>query len=132
MKFSTKTTYGLRAMIMLGKNWPKNISLSKIAKEEKISLKYLERLFSKLKKAKLISAEIGAGGGYVLTNNPQNISIYKIIEALEGKMSLFYCLDKRGKTQCNQRCTCNVTKVLSKVQIAISKSLKSMTLADLI
>ena len=77
MKFSTKTTYGLRAMIMLGRYWGDGkISLATIAKHEGISVKYLEQIFSRLKKEKLVLSEKGANGGYSLTRKPSDISIF--------------------------------------------------------
>jgi Rrf2 family protein len=80
MKFSTKTTYGLRALIALANNWPnKSLSLNQIAKNENISLKYLEKIFATLKQAKLIKAEKGVAGGYKLAKAPSAISTYEII-----------------------------------------------------
>jgi len=45
MIFSTRSSYGLRAMINLAKRQGRErVALAAIAKAEKISLKYLERL----------------------------------------------------------------------------------------
>jgi len=133
MKFSTRTTYGLRAMIILAKNYDKNnISLSKIAKEENISLGYLERLFARIKKAGLVKAEKGSSGGYVLAKDSKEITIFEIIKALEGKMSPFHCLSEDGKIYCSTNCKCGATKVLVKVQNAVNNTLKSINLKELI
>lgn len=132
MKFSTRTTYGLRAIIRLAENWGKgSLALSVIAKDEKISQKYLDRLFAKLKKAKLIKAVKGAGGGYELAVDPGEIEIYEIIKALEGKMSPFHCLTEDGKIYCGNKCNCGATSVLLKVQQAINTTLKNIKLNDL-
>ncbi len=133
MKFSTRTTYGLRAMIHLARNWDRgSISLSKIANIENISQKYLERLFAKLKKAGLVKATKGAGGGYKLTKKPSQINIYDIVKTLEGKMSPFYCLTEDGKIYCSSKEKCGATHVLIKVQQAVNLTLKSIKLKDLI
>lgn len=133
MKFSTRTTYGLRAMIRLAENWGKgSLALSVIAKDEKISQKYLDRLFAELKKAKLVKAIKGAGGGYELAMNPSEIEIYEIIKSLEGKMSPFHCLTEDGKIYCGNECSCGATLVLVKVQQAINATLKNIKLKDLI
>lgn len=132
MKFSTRTTYGLRAMIRLAENRGKgSLALSIIAKDEKISQKYLERLFVELKKAKLVKAVIGAGGGYELTRDPSKIEIYEIVKSLEGKMSPFHCLTEDGKIYCGNECNCGATSVLIKVQQAINNTLKNIKLKDL-
>lgn len=133
MKFSTRTTYGLRAMIYLAKNWGKEkISLASIAKEESISPKYLERLFAQLKKANLILAEKGVNGGYSLSENPEKITIFDIVKSLEGKMSPFHCVDENGKVYCGKNCKCGATLVLIRVQKAINETLKGIKLKDLI
>lgn len=133
MRFSTRTTYGLRAMIYLAKNWDKgSVSLSSIAKIENISQKYLERLFAKLKKAGLVKATKGVGGGYRLAKKPSQVNVYDIIKTLEGRMSPFYCLDETGKIYCSSKCRCGATQVLIKVQQAVNSTLKSIKLNNLI
>lgn len=133
MKFSTKTTYGLRAMIKLAKNRSEDsVSLTTIAKDEKISAKYLERLFSKLKKDGLVSAEKGAAGGYRLSREASQITVFDIIKSLEGKMTPFHCLDEDGKIYCAVKCDCGVVAVLGKVQTAVNETLKNIKLSDLI
>jgi len=133
MRFSTRTTYGLRAMIKLAKNWPEEaVSLSTIAREEKISLKYLERIFTRLRQAGLVRAEKGSNGGYRLSRDPAQIKIYDIVTASEGRLALFYCLDEKGKVRCGPAKPCGASLVLSKVQAAITKTLKGIVLEDLI
>jgi Rrf2 family protein len=133
MIFSTKSTYGLRAMINLAKHQNQgSVSLATVAKDENISLKYLERLFVGLKKAGLVKAEIGAGGGYALARSAKQINIYDIIKALEGEFNPFHCTGKKEKIYCNSRCKCEVTYVLSRVQEAIDSTLKDIKLSQLL
>lgn len=120
-------------MIRLAKSQcEKSTSLSSIAKKENISQGYLERLFVRLKKAELVKSVKGAGGGYKLTRNPNQINVYDIVKALEGKMSPFYCLSEDGKVYCSSKCKCGATLVLIKVQQAVNSTLKSIKLKDLI
>lgn len=133
MKFSTRTTYGLRAMIKLAESYQQDsVSIASIAKEENISQKYLERLFATLKKAGLVSAEKGAAGGYKLAHNPKNIKIYDIVKVLEGEINPFHCVNDKGEIICSQKCHCGATSILIKVQGAINSTLQSMKLSDLL
>jgi len=132
MKFSTRSSYGLRAIKHLVKSYGKKpYSLAKIAKAEKISQAYLERLFSRLKKAGLVISSKGVSGGYQLAKNPAKIAIFDVIEALEGSISVFRCLDNKGKIFCGMK-ACPSAKVYQKVQKSITDCLKSMTLKDLV
>lgn len=133
MIFSTRSTYGLRVMISLAKQEKLgSISLAVIAKEEKISLKYLERLLPGLKQAGLVKAVKGAAGGYTLARPAKQINLYDIIKALEGELNPFHCTDKKEKIYCNSSCRCEVTYVLAKVEQAINLSLKKIKLSRLV
>ena len=133
MKFSTRTTYGLRAIIKLAKNYKKGyLSLKNISKEENISLGYLERLFSRLKKYNLIISEIGIKGGYSLARPPKKINILEIVEALEGEIIPFKCLVKTKKIKCREKKNCKASMVLSKVQNSIKNTLKNIKLNELL
>jgi Rrf2 family cysteine metabolism transcriptional repressor len=133
MKFSTRTTYGIRAMIRLARRWGQGATpLSYISESEKISLGYLERLFSKLMEVKLVISEKGASGGYKLSKSPDRINMYDIVSALEGKMSLFHCISKEKEKSCRRECECGASAVLVKVQKAIRDTLRKIRLSELL
>ena len=127
MKFSTKAEYGLRAIVRLDKTGKNPVSLSLIAKEEKISLSYLESLFAKLKKAGLVKADKGVKGGYYLTKPASQISALQVIEALEGSVAPYECAT--GKICCD--CACRVLPVWTKLYKQITKTLHSIKLNQL-
>lgn len=110
----------------------KSVSLPSIAKDEKISLGYLERLFSSLKKAELIKSEKGVAGGYRLSKPADKITIYNIVKALEGSMVPFYCVTERGRVKRGINHTCGASTVLAEVQKSVNKTLKDMKLKDLL
>lgn len=134
MKFSTRTTYGLRAMIYLARKHKsgESISLAQIAKDENLSLAYLERLFALLKKAKIVDAEKGKSGGYLLCKNPKDIDVFSIVKALEGNIVPFHCIDNEGNVKCAAKSKCGASSVLAGVYAAISKTLMDMKLGDLV
>lgn len=120
-------------MIALAKNYGQgSLSLQNIARQEKISRGYLERLFARLKKDGLVKSEKGKDGGYQLSKDPKVINMFEIIKSLEGKMSPFHCLDEKGKIYCSEKCQCGATKMLVDVQKAINSTLKGIKLKDLV
>lgn len=108
------------------------LSLPVIAKEEKISAGYLEKIFSKLKKAKLIKARLGVSGGYILAQAPRDITVLAIITALEDNFSPFHCSSKSGKIYCKSNCRCDASGGFLMVEEAIRKTLKNIKLSDLL
>lgn len=132
MKFSTRTTYGLRAIIKVAKaREEESISLSQISKQENISLRYLEQIFSLLKKSKIVTSQKGVSGGYQLSRSPGKIKIIEIVKTLEGDFMLFHCLNQKGKIMCGSKCDCGALTVLTKVQNAIYDTLDKLTLKDI-
>lgn len=82
---SAKGKYALRVMVDIASLYDKNevISLNNIANREKMPIKYLEQVISILVKANLLQSIRGNNGGYKLTKNPRQYSIYEILNATE-------------------------------------------------
>lgn len=59
------------------------VSLSEISKRQDISLPYLEQLFVKLRRAGLVEAVRGPGGGYRLARSPAAIRVSEVLQAVE-------------------------------------------------
>jgi len=137
MKFSRSTTYGLRALGNLLSSRADRVgrvkSLKIIAEEENISLKFLEKLFSQLKRAGIVESLRGANGGYYLKKKASQVDLLQVLEALGENIAVFSCVvGLNGKIKCLHGKNCGAVPVLKKVQGAINKSLEKMTLEDLI
>lgn len=132
MKISKKAEYGLMAMIFLAKNpVHKNggaiFSLREISAETKTSFVFLEKIFSKLEKAGLVKGVKGVRGGYVLAKSPKKINANDIVSVLDGSPEeIVNCY------QCTNKGNCTAKMVWAKVEAALRKTLKSITLADLV
>lgn len=89
MKISTKGRYGIRALIDLVINSEcGSVTLKAISERQEISERYLEQIFSLLRKSGLIIGRKGAQGGYTLSKSPNEITIGEILRALEGESLL--------------------------------------------
>ncbi|MBC5649524.1 RrF2 family transcriptional regulator [Christensenella tenuis] len=89
MKISTRGRYGLRAMIdLITHAEGEYISLRSIAERQGISSGYLEGIFAALKKAGLVLGSAGSQGGYLPALPADEITIYRILDALESSLSL--------------------------------------------
>jgi len=131
MKFSTKTRYGVRAMIELALNFNGTpISLKDIAEKQDISEKYLEQIMLILKKAGFVESIQGTNGGFILINKPSEIKLSEIVEVLEGGFSPVACVDK--EILCKKSKVCSARNVWIKVKNAIKDILDSITLEQLV
>jgi Rrf2 family iron-sulfur cluster assembly transcriptional regulator len=84
MKLSTKGRYAMVALadIALQPNG-KLVTLSDIAQRQKISLPYLEQLFVKLRRGKLVQSVRGPGGGYRLARPASEIRVVDVLAAVD-------------------------------------------------
>ncbi|WP_257346233.1 cysteine metabolism transcriptional regulator CymR [Pseudalkalibacillus decolorationis] len=88
MKISTKGRYGLTIMMALAKRHGEGpTSLKTIAQDHELSEHYLEQLVGPLRNAGLVKSIRGAYGGYILAQEPENITAGDIIRVLEGPIS---------------------------------------------
>ncbi len=89
MKITTKTRYGMRAMIELAFNRKSKGLLQKdISEKQNISYKYLDHIISALKAHGLIVNVEGKKSGYKLSRSPEKISIYDIYKAFEPELNV--------------------------------------------
>jgi len=128
MRFSTKSEYGLRALAHLDLAGEKPVSLAFIAKKENLSLAYLERLFSLLKKDNIVKADIGVKGGYYLARDANEINLLEVIESLEGSIAPFSCASDGGHTGCS----CTIQPVWVALYAQMRKTLKNLKLSEII
>ena len=96
MRINTKIRYGLRTMIEIAASTDANGMLQKdIAKNQNISLKYLDPIISSLKLKGLIVNSKGRGSGYRLTREPKDITMLDIYTAFE-QIIVIECINNMG------------------------------------
>lgn len=84
MKLTTQSQRAIMAMMGLALHTGRKVlRLSTLAKEQGISLSYMEQLFYHLRHAGLVEGLRGPGGGYRLGRPARNISVTDIIAAIE-------------------------------------------------
>lgn len=131
MKLSTKTRYGLRAMIEIGQNFTETGVLQKdISENQEISNKYLDHIIKGLKVAGLITKAKGRKSGYILARKAKEITLYDIHRAFEPELCLIDCLSK--VTPCNRKKHCLARKYWSELNSIIIEYFKSVSLDKMI
>ena len=131
MKLSTRTRYGIRAVLELAENHDKRpIQLKIIARHQGISVKYLEQLMAILKSSGIVGSVRGSKGGYVLAKPPDQIKLSDCFNCLEGPVITVECVDNND--YCPRACDCVARSVWAEVQKAVFAVLESMTLQSLL
>ena len=113
MKLTTKGRYAVTAMLDIAYyDKGKPISLAEISSRQNISLSYLEQLFSRLKKKRLVESIKGPGGGYKLSKDASDLwksyydsysEIFNISMGTTWGTDIFLGLKKSGKPIANSK-----------------------------
>jgi Rrf2 family protein len=139
MMFSTRSEYGVRVMIQLGRRHGSGpVPLAEIAEAEKLPLAYLEQLVARLRKAELVTSTRGAHGGYELARPPEGITMAEVVYALEGTLVPMQCFSEPGtsKVLCNHQIdgydNCATKLLWTRVQGGVARALEQTALAELV
>jgi Rrf2 family iron-sulfur cluster assembly transcriptional regulator len=130
MRLTTKGRYAVTAMLDLALNKDKGpVSLADISERQGISLSYLEQLFAKLRKCALVTSVRGPGGGYLLKQECERITVASIIDAVNESIDATGC-NNQGNCQAGE--TCLTHHLWSDLSDQIHSFLSDISLADLL
>lgn len=133
LKISTKGRYGLRALIDLAQySEIEPVSINSIAMRQGISERYLEQLMTLMKKAGLIKSIRGAGGGYVLAKEIEEISVGDVLRALEGNLQPVECAAFSQEESCEASGGCVTKYVWQRINESINKTVDEISLKQLV
>lgn len=130
MRISTKTAYGLRALLELALHQREGpIALKDIARRQELPLAYLERLIAPLVSAGIVRTKRGIRGGIYLVKEPGELKLSEVIRILEGSTAPLECVD--DPNACSRADFCAARDLWREVKRAVDRVLTATTLQDL-
>ena len=130
MRLTTKGRFAVTAMMDLAMRHTHGpVTLAAISERQLISLSYLEQLFGRLRRAKLVSSVRGPGGGYNLARPAPNVTVADIIVAVDEPLDATQC---GGKENCHDDRRCMTHDLWARLNERMYDYLSSVTLADLV
>lgn len=132
MNVSTKSEYGLRALIYLASNSHRDaVPAREIAETWNVPIKYLEQILKSLKEAGLVASQVGLGGGYRLTRAATLITAGEVIRSLDGRISPMGCVSSYDYEPCEFEQACGLKTLWARARAALIGVLDQTTIADL-
>lgn len=129
MRLTTKGRYAVTAMLDLAIHADREpVTLSDISVRQDISLSYLEQLFARLRRSKLVQSVRGPGGGYRLGKATSQIAIVDIIDAVDESVDATRC---HGRGNCQHGETCLTHYLWEELSQQIHDFLRGISLEDL-
>ena len=130
MRLTTKGRFAVTAMVDLAMRQTRGpVTLAAISERQHISLSYLEQLFGKLRRAKLVSSVRGPGGGYNLAQPTPQITVADIVTAVDETLDATQC---GGRENCHEETRCMTHDLWATLNEKMYDYLSSVTLADLV
>ena len=129
MRLSTKSRYAVTSLLDLVMHSDQGpVSLADISVRQGISLSYLEQLFAKMRRNKLVVSTRGPGGGYSLGATPDRVCIADVINAVDEEMQV---ADKDVVNGSADYEPCLTEQLWEELSAEIENYLTTISLADM-
>ena len=130
MKISTRSRYGIRALVTIALCSGKGpVALKTIAAMDCIPFMYLQKLASPLVSGGILNATRGMNGGVWLARPAESIKLSEVVRLLEGPVTPVDCLEEHSG--CVRVQYCATREVWLQLKKAIDDVLESTTIGDL-
>lgn len=130
LKLTKKADYGLMAMRHLAEHADGGACSAKdVADAYGIPQEALAKILQRLAKAGLLHSQHGINGGYTLARDPDTISAFEVIRAIDGPLFITSCVTVRG--ECDQSDRCNIREPLRKVNSSIEEVLRRIKISEM-
>jgi len=94
LRVTTRARYAIRALYDLAFHRPGQAAQAKeIAAREQIPVRFLTQILQDLRKAGLVEARRGPGGGYALARPPEQITLADVLRAVRGTLPEMFGFD---------------------------------------
>ena len=136
MKLSSKGIYALRVLPHLARAYGQGpLSAARLAELEQLPVKYLEQILGTLRNNGLLVSERGKQGGYSLRIPPEEITLGRIIRAVDGPLAPIPCASRTAPHD-DPDCpyefeTCWLRHLMLRVRDNISAVLDQENLAEM-
>ena len=128
MIISSKGKYGLVALMDICLySGSEAVTLKSVSKRQNISERYLEQIFSILRKGGIITSKKGAQGGYFLARTAKDKTVREILKILEGDLKIVSPSEEKNDIECFMQ-----KKIWNNINRQIETYFNSITLEELV
>lgn len=131
MHFSVGCEYAVHGLLFLAMRHENEVILvSDIARAQNLSESYLAKVFQNLAKAGLLRSFRGARGGYTLALPPEEITLRRIAQSVEGSTPLFNPLS--NIRDCHFATDCLIREAFNRAEKSLYRELEKVTLKEMV
>ncbi len=124
-----ETDYAIRCVYFLSRKPDEVIMVDEIAREMCIPKSFLAKILQRLAKSKIVSSYVGVKGGFFLARKPRDITLFDVIEAIEGSVAVNRCTE--NKKECALISKCKVHPIWVSVRHDLERMLQQKNFGNI-
>jgi len=129
MILTRSADYALRALLHLARCTPgKAERLDAIVESQKVPSALLSKILQSLVRGGVVRSQKGYGGGYLIAVDPAELTLRRVVELVDGPITLFECLE--DQSFCNFCANCKIRTKLGEIEHTLLQMLESTTISD--
>ena len=131
--------YALHSLLILATS-AAPVSVMDLSRFQKIPQRFLAKVFTRMKDAKLVVGTEGIGGGFALSRAAEDIRVLDVLDAVDPGRELFSCAEIRRNCALFAEAppewatagSCRIDLFMTEAERTLREFLASKTLADLV
>lgn len=132
MRITLESDYALRIISALARH-SGVVDAKALSEETSVTLQFTLKILHKLVKGNLVKSYKGIRGGYALNLSPENITLKRVIEEIDGPIAMVRCLESSEGCSLNQEKTaCIYHHIFDTISLDVARKLESITILDVL
>jgi len=129
IKINRLSDYAVVMLAQLASEPDEALTTTKIAEATALPIAIVRKLMQQLRDADLVQATQGHKGGYQLSQPAKQITLSKILTAIQGDLALTQC--SQADHDCPVHCQYHFAKHWQHINASLNSMLTNITLADM-
>ena len=131
MRITQESDYALRILSALASHEEK-VDAGTLSEETSVTQRFTLKILHKLVQSDLVKS-YKVKGGYKLNIPPEDITLKRVIELIDGPIAISRCLDSGESCTLNpDKTACIYHHIFDTISLEVARKLQSITIADVI
>ena len=132
MRITLESDYALRILTAMAE-YTDVTDAKTIANDTSVTIRFTLKILHKLVQGDLVQSYKGVNGGYKLKMNPDDITLKRVIELIDGPIAIARCLDSGEGCSLNcDKSACDYHHIFDIISIDLANKLNKITISDVI
>ncbi len=129
IRITKQTDYGIVLLTHLAAHPERTFNAPELAAETGLPLPMVSKTLKMLTRESLLASHRGSRGGYGLAQPASEITMTRVISALEGPIAITECIDTSG--ECSHERLCPTRNNWQRINQALKEALDRISLAEM-